>query len=61
MDREMWSELFLENREFLLKQLYIYRDNINRYIKTIEDDDYDALSNLIQEGTCKKEKQLGKQ
>lgn len=61
MDREMWSELFLENREFLLKQLYIYRDNINRYIKTIEDDDYDTLSNLIQEGTCKKEKQLGKQ
>lgn len=54
LNEEMWTELFLENRDHLINELDIFIENITKYKKTLLDNDYDSLKNLLGEGKdCK--------
>lgn len=44
---EMWSELFLANREALLKEMDGYRDAFDRLYDTIKNEDRDAMREMM--------------
>lgn len=44
---EMWSELFLANREALLQEMDGYRDAFNRLYDTIKNGDRDAMRDMM--------------
>lgn len=50
LDSKMWTELFLLNREPLLKELDILIDNLNSYKKALVDLDKEKLQILLEEG-----------
>lgn len=52
---QMWAELFLSNRENLLEELKTYIDSLTAYQKAIDNNDYDALVTLLDEGRMRKE------
>ncbi|MBQ8215308.1 MAG: prephenate dehydrogenase [Clostridia bacterium] len=47
----MWSELFMENKDCLLKELTLFRDNVNAYIEALEEEDGEKLCALLKEGS----------
>ena len=55
LNPQMWAELFLENREFVLEELEFYINSLNAYRQAIEDSDMDTLVNLLEEGKKRKE------
>lgn len=46
----MWTELFLENGDFLLEELNIFIENLLKVKNAIEDGDKNALWNILEEG-----------
>ncbi|MEG2677817.1 MAG: prephenate dehydrogenase [Oscillospiraceae bacterium] len=60
LNEKMWAELFLENRDFLSSEIETIIDNLIQYKKAIDDDDFDALKQLLKEGReCKEEADKG--
>lgn len=55
INSKLWSELFLENKEPLVKELDILIDNITQIINAIKNDDKDTLSALLEKGHQVKE------
>lgn len=55
LNPDMWTELFLSNKEHLLKELSFYIDSLNQYKETIEHGDADGLCKLLDEGRKRKE------
>lgn len=55
LNPDMWTELFLENRENLLMELDVLIKNLEAYKVAIENDDKDTLRELLQEGRQIKE------
>ena len=54
LNPQMWAELFLENREFVLGELEFYIDSLNAYRQAIAESDMDTLVSLLEEGkSCK--------
>ena len=51
----MWSELFLDNRENLLKEINVLIDNLVDYRNAIENKDEETLRALLEEGKRRKE------
>ena len=51
----MWAELFLENREFVLKELDTLLASLTAYRDALEDQDRNALIALLEEGKKRKE------
>ena len=51
----MWAELFLENKDYLLKELSTIIDNLSEYKAAMEQDDRDKLVCLLDEGRRRKE------
>lgn len=51
----MWAELFLDNKENLLKEINYLMANLEDYKKAIEDEDFETLKKLLQEGRERKE------
>lgn len=51
----MWAELFLENREFVLKELDTLLSSLAEYRKALEDFDAETLTVLLAEGKERKE------
>lgn len=54
LDEDMWTELFMENRENLLCELKGFMDELERYRNAIEKGDEEALSLLLKEGKERK-------
>ncbi|MDP4118843.1 MAG: prephenate dehydrogenase [Bacillota bacterium] len=52
----LWTDLFLENSDNLIKELDIFIDNIKKYRDAIDGGDYDGLYSLLDEGKRCKEK-----
>jgi len=50
----MWTELFLENADFLAEELDIMIQNLVLYRKALEERDEKALAALLQEGAMRK-------
>ena len=51
----MWAELFLENREFVLKELDTLLASLNAYRDALEDENKEVLMALLTEGKERKE------
>ena len=50
LNPSMWSELFLDNKENLIKELDTFISEISKYKKAIEDENESELINLLEEG-----------
>lgn len=50
LNEPMWTELFLENRENLLRELRELQGHLSDYIQALEANDWDALEGLLREG-----------
>ena len=55
LNLQMWSELFLENKENLLSELDFYIDSLQAYRDAIARNDSRTLSELLAEGKKRKE------
>lgn len=54
LDEKMWSELFLENRDFLTHEINGLIQELERYRDAIEQENQDMLEQLLAEGkNCK--------
>ena len=56
LNPQMWAELFLENREFVLNELTTYIDALAQYRDAVQAQDLDTLIALLDEGKRRKEK-----
>ena len=54
LDEDMWTELFLENSDYLSQQLDILICNLNEYKKAIDANDAEELKKLLKDGKEKK-------
>ena len=54
LNEDMWSDLILENKRYLLKCLGNYIDELGRYKAAIEADDEETLKELFRAGTKSK-------
>lgn len=54
LDEDMWTELFMEDSDYLTKELDILIDNLKEYKKALHSKDSEALHRLLKEGKeCK--------
>lgn len=54
LDANMWTELFLENKDYLKKEIDILCEELKKYSKALEDNDADRLHQLLEEGKERK-------
>lgn len=50
INSQLWSELFLENREPLIEELYVLSDNIRKIFDAVKKGDRDELAKLLEQG-----------
>ena len=55
LNPQMWAELFLENRENVLRELDYYIESLRAYQEAIRQEDLDTLTALLEEGKRRKE------
>ncbi len=55
LNPQMWAELFLENREFVLTELNIYIAALEKYRDAVQNNDMNSLIALLDEGKRRKE------
>lgn len=55
LNPQMWSELFLANKENVLHELQLYIDNLQKYYDAIKNTDHESLTGLLDEGRKRKE------
>ena len=55
LNEDMWSDLFLENKDFLEDELDFFIDSLQKYKEALENDDRDRLKALLLEGSYLKE------
>ncbi len=54
LNEDMWTELFIENRDNLKKELDMLLSELSRYEKALEADDPEELRRLLAEGSRRK-------
>lgn len=54
LDEDMWTELMLDDADFLTGELRILIDNLNEYLTALEAKDSEKLRALLREGREKK-------
>ena len=54
LNPQMWAELFLSNRENVLKELDLYINNLQKYRDSLENRDEEGLIRLLDEGRKRK-------
>ena len=55
LNPQMWAELFLSNREYILQELSLYIDSLQEYRDALENQDEAYLIQLLEEGKNRKE------
>lgn len=60
LNPEMWAELFLDNRDNLLRELDILAENLDAYRRALGNGDREELVRLLQEGKERKKAVDGK-
>lgn len=55
LNPQMWAELFLENRDFVLEELDFYIQSLNDYREAMAQKDISTLVALLEEGKRRKE------
>ena len=56
LKEDMWTELFLENKEYLIREIDCLQENLSKYRKALEKEKSEELKNLLREGRLQKEK-----
>lgn len=56
----MWAELFLENKDYLMRELSVLIENLSAYGDCLQRDDFEGLVALLEEGRRRKEEVDGK-
>ncbi len=54
LNEKMWTELFLENGDFLAEEIDALVDNLKQYSSAIKNKDAEKLKNLLKDGSEKK-------
>lgn len=54
LDEKMWTELFMENKDYLAEQLELIIGNLNEYLDAIKNEDRELLQALLKDGREKK-------
>lgn len=54
LDENMWTELMLDNRDYLAEELRILIDNLKPYLTALENNDAEALRECLKEGRIAK-------
>ena len=54
LNPDMWTELFIDNREALLKELDIFLASLQQYRAALQNADRHALRSLLDEGRALK-------
>ena len=54
LDADMWTELFMENRDNLKHELDVLIEELSKYAKALEDDDGQSMHQLLVEGRERK-------
>ena len=60
LNPEMWTQLFLENKDNLIFEIDYLIEELKKYKVAMENDDHDELVRLLQEGKERKEQVDGK-
>lgn len=55
LNENMWAELFMENKDYVLDELNFYLESLTAYRDAIEHDDLAGLTALLEEGKRRKE------
>ena len=55
LNAPMWSELFMQNRDFLLEELDFYIDSLTAYRDALKNMEQNTLTALLEEGKRRKE------
>ena len=55
LNPQMWAELFLENKDFVIEELTTYITSLEAYRDALTDSDQDTLIKLLEEGKRRKE------
>ena len=55
LNENMWTELFLENKDNLLREIHTLIDNLTQYADAMERDDAQTLCALLRDGRIAKE------
>ena len=55
LNPNMWAELFLDNKDYLVREIDTLIDSLSSYKKAIENDDRETLIKLLDEGKKRKE------
>ena len=50
LNADMWAELMLENRDFMLQEMDVLIENLQAYRKAMAENDFEDLRQLLQEG-----------
>lgn len=60
LNPQMWAELFLENRDYLMRELDILMENLTAYRNALENEDLESLVALLDAGRRRKEEVDGR-
>ena len=55
LNPQMWAELFLENRDFVIRELDTYIASLQAYRDALANENHDTLIQLLEEGKRRKE------
>ena len=55
LNPEMWAELIISNKENIQTELSVYIANLKAYLTAVENNDFETLTGLLQEGRLRKE------
>ncbi len=58
MNEKMWTELFMQNREYLIYELDLLIENLGRYSEALKAGDHETMNKLIAEGRELKENNI---
>lgn len=58
MNEKMWTELFMQNREYLIYELDLLIENLSKYSVALKNDDAKEMNRLIAEGRELKENNI---
>ena len=56
LNEQLWAELFIENRDYLLYELDLFIASLAQYRDALQNENFDYLKNLLYDGRCLKEK-----
>lgn len=60
LNEDMWTELFMDNRDNLINELDCFIGNLQEYRQALCNEDYETMHNLLKDGRKKKEETDGK-